>query len=62
MPQEYYIQSASLNGAPFDRIYINHDEIINGGQLEFQMGSAPNYDWGISPDSRPPSPLSLLTQ
>ncbi|HXC35845.1 MAG TPA: glycoside hydrolase domain-containing protein, partial [Candidatus Acidoferrales bacterium] len=62
MPQEYYIQSASLNGAPFDRIYINHDEIMNGGQLEFQMGSAPNYDWGVSPDSRPPSPISLLTQ
>jgi predicted alpha-1,2-mannosidase len=62
MPQEYYIQSASLNGTPFDRVFISHDDIKNGGQLDFQMGSAPNYNWAVSPDSRPPTPLSLLTQ
>lgn len=62
MPQEYYIQSASLDGAPFNRIYIGHDEMMKGGALDFQMGSAPNYDWGVAPDSRPPSPLSLLTK
>ena len=62
MPQEYYIQSATLNGDPFDKIFITHDQIMNGGEIKFQMGSAPNYDWGVSPDSRPPSPLSLLTQ
>ncbi|HEY1789102.1 MAG TPA: GH92 family glycosyl hydrolase [Verrucomicrobiae bacterium] len=62
MPQEYYIQSGSLNRAPFDRVYLTHDEIMNGGDLDLQMGSAPNYDWGVAPDSRPPSPLSLLTQ
>jgi predicted alpha-1,2-mannosidase len=62
MPQEYYIESAKLNGEPFDKIYISHDDIMNGGELEFEMGSAPNYDWGTSEDSRPPSPISLLKE
>ena len=40
-PQEFYIQSARLNGEPFDKTYISHEQIVNGGDLEFQMGSAP---------------------
>ncbi|MGH7980490.1 MAG: GH92 family glycosyl hydrolase, partial [Limisphaerales bacterium] len=62
LPEEYYIQSATLNHSPFDKIYISHHEIMNGGGITFQMGSAPDYHWGVSADSRPPSPLSLLTQ
>jgi predicted alpha-1,2-mannosidase len=59
-PQEFYIQAAKLNGKPFDKTFISHDEIVNGGKLELEMGSAPNYHWGISPESRPPSPLAGL--
>lgn len=62
MPQEYYIQSAKLNGEPLDKVYITHDQIMNGGELNFEMGSQPNYNWGVSADSRPPSPISLLKQ
>lgn len=62
MPQEYYIQSATLNGEKLNKIYLTHDQIMNGGNLNFEMGSAPNYDWGTAPDSRPPSPISLLTE
>ncbi len=62
MPQEYYIQSATLNGEPFDKVYLTHDQIMNGGELKLEMGSAPNYKWGVSADSRPPSPISLLTE
>ena len=57
-PQEWYIQSASLDGVPFDKTYLSHEAIINGGDLTFKMGSAPNYDWGSASDSRPPSGLS----
>ena len=37
-----YIQAVSLNGQPLDRTYITHQEIMDGGTLEFTMGSAPN--------------------
>ena len=62
MPQEYYVESAKLNGERFDKIYITHNQIMNGGELKFEMGSAPNYDWGVSANSRPPSPISLLKE
>jgi putative alpha-1,2-mannosidase len=54
-PQEFYIQSARLNGAPFDQTFLGHDQITGGGGLEFEMGSAPNEDWGVA--NRPASPL-----
>ncbi|MGC1630954.1 MAG: GH92 family glycosyl hydrolase [Gelidibacter sp.] len=37
-----YIQSISLNGALIERNYITHKEIMEGGALEFTMGSQPN--------------------
>lgn len=60
--QEFYIQNASLNGESYNKTFINHSDIVNGGHLKFQMGSAPNFDWGSAPDSRPPSALSNLTK
>jgi len=53
--QNKYIQSATLNGKPYDRPWINHSDIIQGGKLVFQMGSRPNKSWGSSPDVAPPS-------
>ena len=41
-----FIQSAKLNGKTFGRAYISHDEIMEGGTLEFEMGNAPNKNWG----------------
>lgn len=37
-----YIKKMMLNGKPFDRLYITHKEIINGGVLEFEMSDSPN--------------------
>jgi len=44
--QNFYIQSAKLNGLPLNRPWITHDEIIHGGILEFEMGILPNKNWG----------------
>lgn len=41
-----YIQSATLNGQPFNRTWMGHDEIVKGGELVFEMGSEPNKKWG----------------
>jgi putative alpha-1,2-mannosidase len=61
-PQHSYIRSADLNGALFNRTYFSHRELLEGGQLRFTMASAPNYEWGSSKESRPPSALSSLTK
>jgi len=42
-----YIQSATLNDVEFNRSYITHQEIIQGGKLHFVMGPSPNKNWGI---------------
>ena len=42
-----YIQSATLNGKPFTRPFLSHDELAKGGKLVFVMGNQPNKEWGI---------------
>jgi len=44
-----YIQSARLNGKEFNRCWIKHSEIVNGGILELQMGDLPNKLWASDP-------------
>lgn len=36
-----YIQSLKLNGESLNRYWITHDEIVNGGTLEMEMGPNP---------------------
>ena len=37
-----YIQSAKLNGKELKKAFFSHNEIMEGGTLEFEMGSTPN--------------------
>jgi predicted alpha-1,2-mannosidase len=50
-----YIQSATLNGKPWNKPWFSHGDIINGGTFVFEMGPRPNPNWGSSPDAAPPS-------
>ena len=45
-PGQYYIQSAMLNGKPFDQCWLYRDELYKGGTLKLQMGDTPNEQWG----------------
>lgn len=51
--ENIYIQSATLNGKPYDKNYILHQDIMNGGKLSFVMGNTPNKEWASSPGSIP---------
>lgn len=53
-----YIQSARLNGREYDKNYFTHQDIVQGGTLEFQMGPIPNTNWGVSPLSLPPDTMN----
>jgi predicted alpha-1,2-mannosidase len=46
-PRNIYIQSAKLNGHPYNKCYIDHTDILKGGTLEFVMGPEPNKGWGV---------------
>jgi len=52
-----YIQSMKLNGESYDKFYLNHDDIINGAEIEFVMGDTPS-DWATSADARPATCIS----
>ncbi len=47
-----YIQSVSLNGQPYSKSYILHQDIADGGLLEFEMGNSPS-EFGTSTADRP---------
>jgi len=45
-PENYYIQSALLNGKLLTRSWFYYDEITKGGKLILEMGNNPNKIWG----------------
>jgi predicted alpha-1,2-mannosidase len=52
-----YIQKVTLNGKDYPKSYITHQELVQGGQLEFEMGDKPSPTWGVAPADRPKSVL-----
>ena len=57
-----YIQSAKLNQNNFNQSYIKHKDIVNGGELVFEMGSTPNKSWGSNEAGRPISNIPVKDQ
>jgi len=49
-----YIQSLSVNGAPWESTFIDHATLAAGATLEFVMGAEPSA-WGSAPEDAPPS-------
>ena len=43
--ENIYIQSVKLDGKPYDKIYITHEQIMNGSIFEFEMGNKPGKVW-----------------
>ncbi len=43
-----YIQSATLDGRPYDHAYLTQANIADGGVIHFKMASAPNKQWGTN--------------
>jgi predicted alpha-1,2-mannosidase len=52
-PSNIYIQSVTLNGAPYDKAFVRHEDIVKGGTLVFAMGPSPNPSWASAPASAP---------
>jgi predicted alpha-1,2-mannosidase len=50
-----YIESARLNGKRYDKSYITHADIMQGGVLELVMGDKPGSAWGTTTKDLPSS-------
>jgi predicted alpha-1,2-mannosidase len=50
-----YIQSAMLNGKPWNKPWFSHSDMVDGGTLSLTMGPLPNKQWGGAVDAAPPS-------
>lgn len=64
-----YIQSAKLNGKPYFKSFITHEQIMNGGEIEFVMSSKPysalsddgttnKIPWGTGTGSEPSTTIT----
>ena len=40
-----YIQGVKVNGKPYDKSFITHQQIMDGITVEFTMGKEPGYIW-----------------
>lgn len=53
--ENVYVQSMKVNGKDYTKSYIKHNDLINAGTIEFNMGSTPNTAWGVGEGNLPTS-------
>lgn len=54
-----FVQSVTLNGKPFTKTFITHEQIMQGGEIVFEMGSKPNKSYGASNEDMPVSSVQI---
>lgn len=57
-----YVQSLKLNGKAYEKLYITHTDILNGGVLEFKMTSSPDKRRGLAAKDKPYSLTNGINQ
>ena len=48
-----YIDEASIRGEKLDRNYLGHSELLEGGEIRFEMTDQPNKKRGVAETSYP---------
>jgi hypothetical protein len=56
--ENFYIQSAKLNGKTYKASFLLHQAIMKGGEISFEMGSQPNKDWGTGKKNEPATAIA----
>jgi predicted alpha-1,2-mannosidase len=52
-PDNVYVQSLSFNGKPWNKTWLPHAMLEQGGTLDFVMGPKPAMSWGAGPEAAP---------
>ena len=55
--RSYYVNDVTLNGEKLEQSYINHNDIVNGGVLDFSM-SRRKAEWGSTDASIPSTEIN----
>ena len=48
-----YVQKVTLNGQVISKLFITHDQLMQGGTLVFEMGNMPNLERGLRTEDKP---------
>ena len=48
-----YVQKVSWNGQEISKLYLTHEQLMQGGELVFEMGPEPNPNRGLNPEDKP---------
>jgi predicted alpha-1,2-mannosidase len=53
-PSRYYVQSLTLNGKRYSKLYVPYSTLAKGATMDWTLGSQPS-NWGRAPQDAPPS-------
>ena len=48
-----YVQKVTLNGQEINKLYLTHKQLMQGGELVFEMGPVPNLTRGMKTEDKP---------
>jgi putative alpha-1,2-mannosidase len=48
-----YVKALYINGVRHDKMYVTHEDVLNGGVWEFRMSARPDKKRGTSSDAKP---------
>ena len=48
-----YVQKVMLNGQEITQLYLTHEQLMQGGELVFEMGSKPQLERGLNAADKP---------
>lgn len=48
-----YISTMTVNGQPYTKNYLSHEELLNGATIHYNMSSTPNYQRGVNKEDLP---------
>jgi predicted alpha-1,2-mannosidase len=57
-PASYFVTSTKLNGKVSTRSYLQHTDIMKGGELDFILGAQPDKSWGTRDQDLPHSKIT----
>ena len=54
-PAAPYVRGLTVNGATWNKAYLDYGDLAKGATLNFDLSTAPDTSWATGPDAAPPS-------
>ncbi|MFZ4400269.1 MAG: GH92 family glycosyl hydrolase, partial [Bacteroidales bacterium] len=56
--KNFYIKTAKLNGKDYMKSFLTQNDIMNGGEIVFEMNNKPSDKWGIGNENEPKTAIT----